>query len=416
MHERFYYIWTIGCQMNKAESERISSGLEYLGWVRTSKADEADLIILNSCVVRQSAENRVINKLNNLKGFKKRNPSLKIALTGCLVGSEPDLVKKTFPFIDYLFSPGDIPVFLNDVSSANLLPHKPDVASYVSIIQGCNNFCSYCIVPFRRGREKSRSIPEINQEVEILVGRGAKEITLLGQNVDSYGHDLPGKPDLSDLLQNMNSIKGLERIRFLTNHPKDMKSKLIDAIARLPKVCEQINVPVQAGDNEILKRMKRGYSVEQYVDLIEEIRAKNPEIALSSDIIVGFPGETEEQFENTYNLLARLCFDMVHVAAYSVRKGTYAARYLKDDVPLEIKKQRLKKIECLQEGIASKINMQLENTVVEVLVEGRAKGKWYGRTRTDKLVFFEGGEDCQSRLVNVLIKRTSPWSLTGDKV
>jgi len=192
-----------------------------------------------------------------------------------------------------------------------------------------------------------------------------------------------------------------------------MKSKLIDAIASLPKVCEQINVPIQSGDNEILKKMKRGYTVEQYVDLIEEIRLKIPGIALSSDVIVGFPGETEEQFQNTFKLLERLRFDMVHAAAYSVRKGTYAARYLEDDVPFEVKKQRLNKIECLQEQIAAEINKQLENTVAEVLVEGSSKGKWYGRTRTDKLVFFQSDDNYYSTLANVLITRTSPWSLTG---
>ncbi len=228
-----------------------------------------------------------------------------------------------------------------------MLPRKPQVATYVPIMQGCNNFCSYCIVPYRRGRERSRPMEEIICEVKNLVRRGVKEVTLLGQNVDSYGHDLPGNPDLADLLYQLNPLDGLLRIRFLTNHPKDMKSKLIDAVAKLDKVCEQINLPVQAGDDEILKAMRRGYTVEHYRQLIAEIRTNIPDISLSTDVIVGFPGETEAQFQNTYNLLSEIRFDMVHVAAYSPRPGTLAAREMEDNVPPEIKKERLDKIEQL---------------------------------------------------------------------
>jgi tRNA-2-methylthio-N6-dimethylallyladenosine synthase len=245
------------------------------------------------------------------------------------------------------------------------------------------------------------------------VRRGAKEVTLLGQNVDSYGNDLPEKPDLAGLLTELNDIKGLMRLRFLTNHSKDMSPKLIDAVASLDRVCEQINLPVQAGDNDILKLMRRGYTVEHYRRLIEEIRGKIPDIALSTDIIVGFPSETEEQFLNTYRLLEELRFDAVHVAAYSTREGTIAAREMTDDVPPEEKARRLGEVERLQEGIATEINSRLMGETVEVLVETKKKGKWQGRTRSDKLVFFGDAADRLGQLVRVKIDKTSPWSLQG---
>jgi tRNA-2-methylthio-N6-dimethylallyladenosine synthase len=246
-----------------------------------------------------------------------------------------------------------------------------------------------------------------------LVRRGAKEVTLLGQNVDSYGNDLPDRPDLAGLLETLNAIEGLARLRFLTNHPKDMSSRLIEAIAGLDKVCENINLPVQAGDNEILKLMRRGYTVEHYRRLIEEIREKVPDIALTTDVIVGFPTETAEQFRNTYNLLSDLRFDGVHVAAYSPREGTIAAREMADDVPAEEKARRLSEVEQLQERIATEINSRLLGNTIEVLVETKKKGKWQGRTRSDKLVFFNDAADRTGQLVNVKIEKTSPWSLQG---
>jgi tRNA-2-methylthio-N6-dimethylallyladenosine synthase len=409
-----YYIWTIGCQMNKSESERLSSYLEHQGYQPVSSAEKADLILLNSCVVRQSAENRVINKLHALKAVKKSNPQIKIALTGCIIGSNIEKFKKSFPFVDYFFPAGDFPDWLGTYTLEQTLPLKPGVAAYVPIMQGCNNFCSYCIVPYRRGREHSRPVEDIVCEVTGLTSRGAKEVTLLGQNVDSYGQDLSDKFDLADLLKKLNPLEGLRRIRFLTNHPKDMQSRLIEAMSRLDKVCEQINLPVQAGDNDILKAMRRGYTVDQYGHLIEEIRSKIPGISLSTDIIVGFPGETELQFQNTCNLLSDIRFDMVHVAAYSPRPGTLAAKEMTDDVPAETKKLRLRAIENLQAKIIGEINAGMQDTTVEILVEGKEKGKWYGRTRGDKLVFFSDDADYYSRLVNVRITRTSPWSLSGE--
>jgi tRNA-2-methylthio-N6-dimethylallyladenosine synthase len=409
-----YYIWTIGCQMNKAESERLASYLENLGYQTVASAEEADLILLNSCVVRQSAETRVINKLKALKAIKKSRPNTIIGLTGCIIGTDREKLKEAFPYVDYLFAAGEFPEWLGAYELERMLPMAPQTATYIPIMQGCNNFCAYCVVPYRRGRERSRPVEEIICEVKSLVGRGVKEVTLLGQNVDSYGHNLPGEPDLADLLTQLNAVEGLLRIRFLTNHPKDMKIKLIDSVAGLEKVCEQINLPVQAGDNDILSAMRRGYTVEHYRQLITEIRSKVPDICLSTDIIVGFPGETDRQFQNTYNLLEEIRFDMVHVAAYSTRPGTLAAREMEDNVPAEVKKGRLEEIEQLQAKIVGEINSKMMDQIVEILVEKKEKGKWSGRTRGDKLVFFTDKGDCHSKLVNLRIIHTSPWSLTGN--
>jgi len=408
-----YYIWTIGCQMNKAESERLGSLLEHQGYETTPTAAEADIIVLNSCVVRQSAENRVVNKLHTLKVLKRQRPEITLALTGCLVNSQTDELQKRFPHIDYFFKPGEHPQWLNGADSMPTLPRHPSPGVYVSIIQGCNNFCAYCIVPYRRGREKSRPLADISCEVRELVRRGAREVTLLGQNVDSYGHDLPEKPDLADLLTELNGIDGLARLRFLTNHPKDMSTRLIETVACLDKVCEQISLPVQSGNNDILKAMRRGYTVEHYRQLISQIRSSIPGVALSTDVIVGFPSENEAQFQQTFDLLSKLRFDSVHVAAYSPRPETVAARELENNVPAAEKKRRLDMIEQLQEGIATEINARLLGRTVEVLVEGKSKGKWYGRTRTGKIVFFSDSSDWVGQLVNVFIEQTSPWSLQG---
>ncbi len=409
-----YYIWTIGCQMNKAESERLSSYLEQLGYQATAIAEKADFIVLNSCVVRQSAENRVTNKLNALKSLKRLRPGVTLAVTGCLVNSEVDQLRKRFPHVDHFFKPGDYPYWLgNEDKLPTILPQRPSSSTFVSIIQGCDNFCSYCIVPYRRGRERSRTVAEITDEVKELAHRGVKEVTLLGQNVDSYGHDLPGKPDLADLLNELNTIDGLARIRFLTNHPKDMSLRLIETAAYLDKVCKQVSLPVQSGNNDILSVMKRGYTVEQYRQLVTQIRSKIPEVALSTDVIVGFPSESEQQFQQTVNLLSELRFDTVHIAAYSPRAGTIAAREFEDNIPPAEKRRRLDKIEQLQEGVAAEINAQLLGKTVEVLVEGKKGGKWQGRTRTGKLVFFSDNNDCLGQLVKIRIEHTSPWSLQG---
>jgi len=415
----YYHIWTIGCQMNKADSERLATSLDKLGYKATPDIDRADLIVLNSCVVRQSAENRVVARLDLMKALKKSSPDIVLALAGCMVDSYTTGLKRRFPHVDVFLKPGE---FTELVELAKTRAPKAarktsrihtSPTAFVAIIEGCDNFCSYCIVPYRRGRERSHPVAEIRQQVETLVEQGVKEVTLLGQNVDSYGHDLPEKPDLADLLKELNSIKGLARIRFLTSHPKDMSRKLIEAVASLDKVCEHISLPIQAGDDEILRAMGRGYSVEYFRELVQRIRRAITSVALATDAIVGFPGETADQFRRTFDLLADLKFDTVHVAAYSPRTGTSAATKFKDDVPSSEKKRRLQKVEELQSFVASEINTRLLGQTVEVLVEGKKKGKWFGRTRTDKLVFFEGYGDCLGQLVNIEIKKTSPWSLQG---
>jgi tRNA-2-methylthio-N6-dimethylallyladenosine synthase len=408
-----YHIWTIGCQMNKAESERLASRFEELGYASAQSIGEADLIVLNSCVVRQGAEDRVVNKLHDLRRLKKARPDITLALTGCMVNSDITGLRKRFPQIDLFFKAGDTPPWLEKPVALSL-PRRPSPSVYVTISQGCDNFCSYCIVPYRRGREKSRPLEEIACEVRELVRRGAREAVLLGQNVDSYGRDLPGKPDLADLLTGLNAINGLWQLRFLTSHPRDMSRKLIEAIAGLDKVCEQVSLPVQAGSDAILRAMRRGYTIGQYRRLVALLRERVPGVAVSTDVIVGFPGESEAQFRQTLDLLSELKFDTVHVAAYSPRPGTAAAAELEDDVPLAVKKARLAAVERLQKGVQASLNARLLGTMVAVLVEGRNRGKWYGRTRTDKLVFFTGDRDYSGQLVDIRIDRTSPWSLQGN--
>ena len=431
-----YFVWTIGCQMNKAESQRIAGYLDSAGYQAATSFSDADLVVLNTCVVRQSAENKVLGTLGLLQGLKNEHPNLQILVTGCLVNSNTQELKRRFPHVDLLFKPGDYPELiawgqkqgmpieqrllrypfaaLRASTPCNDAQMPSSLCALIPVIQGCDNFCSYCIVPYRRGREVSRPLEEIVCEVEELARQGIKEVTLLGQNVDSYGHDLPGHPDLADLLNELNSIDDLVRIRFLTNHPKDISLKLIDAVASLNKVCEHLELPVQAGDDDILKAMRRGYTVERYRELVHTIRRKIPQISLSTDIIVGFPGETEEQFEHSLSLLKEMRFDVIHVAAYSPRPGTIAWREYQDNIPVEIKKERLNKIEELQAAVASEINSQLQGRQVEVLVEGRKKGKWFGRTRSNKLVFFEDAGDWLGQLAIIRIEKTSPWSLRGE--
>jgi tRNA-2-methylthio-N6-dimethylallyladenosine synthase len=422
-----YFIWTIGCQMNKAESQQIAGYLDSAGYQAATSFSHADLVVLNTCVVRQSAEDKILGTLGLLKGLKSKRPSLQILVTGCFVNSHTQELQRRLPHVDLLFKPGDYPELIawgqqqgmpaeqrllhyagNDSQSA------PSPCALVPIIQGCDNFCSYCIVPYRRGREVSRPAEEIVCEVAELVRRGIKEVTLLGQNVDSYGHDLPGHPDLADLLKELSNIEELVRIRFLTNHPKDISVKLIETMASVNKVCEHLELPVQSGDNDILKAMRREYTVRQYRDLVHTIRRKILHISLSTDLIVGFPGEIEEQFERSLSLVKDMRFDVVHVAAYSPRQGTIAWREYQDNIPAEVKKERLDKIEELQTTIASKINSQLQGKEMEVLVEGKKKGKWFGRTRGNKLVFFEDAGDWLGQLAIIQIEKTSPWSLGGQ--
>jgi tRNA-2-methylthio-N6-dimethylallyladenosine synthase len=416
-----YYLWTIGCQMNTADSWRIAEGLHNLGYAATRQPEEADVIVLNTCVVRQSAEDKVYGRLSSLKPIKQRRPEAILALMGCAVEEDTSSLRQRFPYVDLFVRPSDTESLVDFIARhdgpadhrqpASSIQHP--VSCYVPVMYGCDHLCTYCIVRLRRGRQRSKRPVEITEEVRCLVERGAREVTLLGQNVDAYGQDLPRQPTLAGLLQAVHEIDGLWRIRFLTSHPADMSGELIEAVADLPKVCEHIEIPVQSGDDEILKRMLRRYTIAQYRELVAKIRERIPNVALATDVIVGFPGETEKQFMNTYDLLRGIRFDVVHVAAYSPRPGTAASR-LPDDVSTREKERRRKAVEELQEQIAAEINALLLGQTVEVLVEGRHKGKWRGRTRTNKLVFFEDEEDWRGKLAQVRITWTGPWSMQGS--
>ena len=445
-----FHIWTIGCQMNTADSERLGSALEQLGLAPAAAAQDADVVVLNSCVVRQSAEDKVVGNLGAVSRLKKRNPDAVIALMGCMVGPQTEALARRFPYVDVFMRPQQFGPLLDVVGQRQgvdwegcigaLAPTRPNVTCHVPIIHGCDLMCTFCIIPYRRGRQASRPVDEVAREVSLLVERGVREVTVLGQTVDAYGHDLPesgdGRPDLADLLARLNDIDGLYRIRFLTSHPNYMSRRIIDAVARLDKVCEHINLPVQAGDDAVLARMRRRYTRDEYVALVGEIRAAVPGASLSTDIIVGFPGETAAQFQRTLDLVDELRMDKVHCAAYSTRPGTIADRTMADDVLPAEKVSRRQQVDALQESILSEINAGLVGGEFEVLVEGRSKGKWQGRTRANKLVFFPidageseagdaasgdgdaGGQpdDYLGRLVKVRIDRAGAWSLQGQPV
>ena len=417
-----YYVWTVGCQMNKADSERLESALDQMGLSPGASAREADVIVLNSCVVRESAEDRVVGMLTHLKPVKQRDPGKVLALMGCMVGPRKEQLTERFPYVDVFMRPQQYDPLIellghrlgiDPEGCVGPLTATPDVATYIPVIHGCDKFCSFCIIPYRRGREVSRTVEDVVNEAVHLTRRGVKEVTLLGQNVDSYGHDLPGSVDLGDLLAAVNEVEGLDRIRFLTSHPNDMSDSIIDAIASLDKVCEHVNLPFQAGDDQVLANMRRGYTNSEYREKTARIRDRIPNVSLATDLIVGFCGETEDQFERTAELVRDIGFDKVHAAAYSTRPGTISARLMQDDVPDAEKQRRLKVIEEIQESVSAEINAGLMDTTQEVLVEGTRKGRWFGRNRNDKLVFFDHPDDLKGRMVDVRIERTSPWSLQG---
>ncbi len=423
--------------MNVADSRRVASALENLGYESSPRAEDADVIVLNTCVVRQSAEDKAYGRLNSLKSLKKKRPEVVINLMGCLVGVKGhEKLRERFPQVDVFSPPSDPGPLITHLTQEEtrdlenaatsrrhavmdgeltlpLAARGKLVSAFVPVVLGCSHACTYCIIPYRRGVERSRPVGDIVAEVRSLASQGVKEITLLGQIVDRYGKDIPDGPDLASLLRIVSQVNGLERIRFLTSHPNWMTSRLLDAVAELPKVMPHIEVPVQAGDDQVLANMRRGYTVEDYRRLIAEIRARIPQVAIATDVIVGFPGETEEQFQRTYDLLAELKLDVAHLARYSTRPGTVAARKMSDDVPEEEKWRRFRMLEELQEKIASHINARYLGTETEVLFEEQVKGRWRGRTPTNKLVFVESDEDLRGKLLPVRITWTGPWSMQG---
>ena len=412
--------------MNKADSERLGSALDQLGLKSVDNNQDADIVVLNSCVVRQSAEDRVIGNLNIAGSVKKKNPGQIVALMGCMVGAQTDELKKRFPYVDLFMRPQEYSPLLDLVGESqgldwegcvgSLAPSEPNISTYVPIIHGCDLMCTFCIIPYRRGRQVSRPIDDIAHEVELLVQRGVKEVTVLGQTVDAYGLDLPGEPDLSDLFFRLNEISDLERIRFLTSHPSFMSQRIIDSVQNLPKVCEHINLPVQSGDDEILTLMRRPYSRGEYKELVYKIRASIPNVSISTDLIVGFPGETSEQYENSLDLIRELKFDKVHCAAYSTRPGTIADRTMVDDVSQDEKSRRLKEVDSVQEDILRYINSELVGNELEVLVEGQKNGRWQSRTRTDKIVFFDHDNVKIGDVVSVTVESSTAWSLQATPI
>jgi tRNA-2-methylthio-N6-dimethylallyladenosine synthase len=409
--------------MNTSDARRLSEDLEGHGFEETENRRSADLLVLYSCMVRQHAEDKVRNQLAELRRMKQERPSTRVAVAGCV--GDVAAWQQQYPFVDFFLEPGqDLTVRdrLTDLVELDQYyriepadaARAPRVSEGITIHQGCNRNCTFCIVPSTRGRERSRSLEDILAEVRSLIARGTREVVLLSQIVERYGRDLRPRVSLAELLHRLDGeAAGLERIRFLTSYPGDFHRDLIAAVATLPKVCEDINLPLQSGDDEVLRRMRRGYTVGFYKDLVARIRDQIPDLGISTDIIVGFPGETEAQFENTLEALADIQFDVVHVAAYSPRPGTPAA-VDPDQLPLEEKKRRLHEVEALQKQIAETRNGRLLGKTVEVLVEGEAKGKWYGRTRTNKLVHFASSEPLAGRLVDVRVTHTGSWSVVGE--
>jgi tRNA-2-methylthio-N6-dimethylallyladenosine synthase len=411
--------------MNTADARRMSQELELYGGEPCERVSDADVVVLYSCVVREAAQNKVHNELEQIRQIKRRRPSMRVALAGCMVEDDRAALGRRYGFIDRFLSPKlDLPLadqvadFLDLDERYRVDPEDGErivgISQPVTISQGCNRRCTYCIIPVRRGDERSRSPLEIRREVQQLAARGTKEVVLLGQIVDRYGHDID--TTLGQLCAEVSDVDELDRIRFLTSYPLDFNRDLMEAVASLPKVCEDVNLPIQAGDDDVLRRMARGYGVESYERLIEEMRAVIPHLGLSTDIIVGFCGETEAQFENTLALLERVRFDVVHVAMYSPRPDTASARLWEDDVSLEEKKRRIHEVERVQARIAAEINAGLVGTRQEVLVEGTRKGKWYGRTRHNKLLFFESERPLAGSLVDVGVTHASSWSLQGEPI
>lgn len=435
----YLFIKTFGCQMNEHDSQKIASILQEEGYEVTDDPEKAHCIILNTCSVREKPEKKVYSALGRLLPLKRRKPTLVIGVGGCVAQQVGEKLLREAPHLDFVFGTHQIHKvgemvraaragvrsldvsMVEDVPSLHSFPSpaRGQVKAYVTIMQGCDNRCSYCIVPHVRGPEKSRHPKEILEEVKKLACAGVKEITLLGQNVNSYGRNLEEAWNFPRLLEKLNEIEGIERIRFTTSHPKDLSVELMEAMGKLKKVCEHIHLPVQSGSNRILQAMNRGYTREDYLEKIEALRAKVPGVAITTDLIVGFPGETEEDFELTLDLLRRVRFDAMYSFKYSPRPFTSACG-IKDDVPAEIKAQRLATAQAVQDSISAEILEGCIGKEEEILVEGpspRGEGQVTGRTRTNRIVHLKGSaEELAGKLVRVVIKKSLKHSLWGERL
>lgn len=431
-----FHIWTSGCQMNEHDSEIMHALLEQEGYAWTPDPDAADIIILNTCSVRKTAEQKALGFLGNLKFRKKSDPNLVVAVGGCLT-QNPEVREFLLnaPFVNVVFGTRNfhrLPEFLQQAKEqqrqivaddqedlSGILPaYRTDtVKAYVTIMYGCNNFCSYCIVPYTRGREKSRLPEEIYEEVAELVAAGYQEVMLLGQNVNSYGKGLDRDVNFARLLQQLDGIPDLTRIRYMTSHPRDFTDELIETIASSSKVCEHFHLPIQSGSDRILKLMNRGYTRERYLEQIEKIRKRIPASSITTDIIVGFPGETEDDFQETLDLMKQVKFDAAFTFLYSSRQGTKAEK-MDEQISPDIKKDRMARLTGMQNKITLEHNQALENKAVEVLVEGRSKKapeRWSGRTRTNKIVVFDEPDEpaLTGKLADVQITCARTWNLAG---
>jgi tRNA-2-methylthio-N6-dimethylallyladenosine synthase len=435
-----FYIKTFGCQMNDYDSERVAELLSDYGYVPAASAQCADMILLNTCSVRQKAADKVYSELGRLKKLKTKKSDLMIGVGGCLAQHESDKLMKQFPCIDFICGtqaqgrlPGLIQAALDGKRPVDVAPDAShalysrlpansrttgQTCAFVSIMQGCNNYCTYCIVPYVRGPEWSRPPEEIHREVNRHIQAGAVEITLLGQNVNSYGKTLSPPVRFTDLLRTLDAAGDLQRLRFITSHPRDLSDELIACFAELESLCEHIHLPLQSGSNRILKAMNRSYTVEQYFELIEKLRAACPGISITSDIIVGFPGESEDDFMQTRDSIARIGFDDLFIFHYTDRTGTRACDF-EDKVPYSIKIERLQDLNTLQRDISRQCNKRLVNTAVEVLFEGpssRGTGSLAGRTRSNKVVNCPAPSELTGRIAPVLIRKAAIHSLAGTLI
>ena len=430
--------------MNYADARIVANRLENNGYRSTGTPENADVIILQTCTVRQQAEDKAFGRLESLRPLKKARPEVTLAMMGCIVGVKGNkALEKRYPYVDlwmppatdgaqlitHLYREEDLDYEQKELRRRHAIQDGEItlpidqrgnlISAPVSIVYGCSHACTFCIIPQRRGIERTRPVEQITEEVRGLVSQGVREVVLLGQIVDRYGSDIPDGPDLADLLEKVSEIDELSRIRFLTSHPNYMTDRILHAVANLSKVMPQIEVPVQAGDDVVLENMKRGYTVAQYRLLVERIRSIVPEAAIHNDIIVGFPGESDEQFQNTYLLLEELLLDKIHIARYSPRPGTVSARRMVDDIPDQEKRRRFHALDQLQKEISVDKMAKWLGKSVEVLVEDRHNGRWRGRSPQGKLVFFDDEREMTGRLVDVRIEHTGPWSMSGpaaDKV
>jgi len=434
---KLYWINTFGCQMNEHDSEVMAALIENLGYRPASSLEEADLVIINTCAVRKKPEDKVASMLGKLYALKEKNNDLIIAVGGCMTQQEElaGYIKNRFRQVDLVFGTHALPR-LPDLldqarrEKATILDIEEDYAergglparraaafhAWLPVIYGCNNFCAYCIVPYVRGRERSRKLEDVVAEASSLADEGYREITLLGQNVNSYGHDLPDKPTFAALLAELNRIDGLSRIRFMTSHPKDLSPALIDTVASGEKICEHFHLPLQSGSNRILEKMNRRYTREQYLDLVREIKKAIPGVSITSDIIVGFPGETGEDFADTLDLLEQVRFDSAFAFIYSPRRGTKAEK-LADQTTYEEKENRLQELNKIQQQISLEENERLVGSSLEVLVEGPSKGNpelQTGRTRTNKLVHFPGPAEMTGKMIMVRVTEARTWNLFAE--